>query len=206
MRGFSRSRRAQRASAGPRRRRLRDSRSSARRTGGLGGFDAACPRAGRRVRWARADDDAVRGARRRARRDADRPGRDVQLRLLEARRDVRSCGAAGRPTSLPGDREAGRALPARDGHRDRSGGAAGHDGRRRPRGRRARRRARRRLRPGRHAGPRRGGQRVLLVRRRRAAGGAAAGVLVRARARRRLRGAVQVPAGAARPRCCCTTC
>ena len=71
---------------------------------------------------------------------------------------------------VPRDRQAGRAHPARDDHRDRPRGAARDDRRRRARGRRARRRARRRLRLGRHARARRGRQRVLLGRRRRAAG------------------------------------
>ena len=46
--------------------------------------------AGRGLRRPGADDEAVRGARRRRRRDADRQGRGLRLRLLEAGRDVRA--------------------------------------------------------------------------------------------------------------------
>ena len=69
-----------------------------------------------------------------------------------------------------GAREARRALPAGDDHRDRARPAARHDRRRRPRGRLPRRRARRRLRPRRDARARRGRQRVLLRGGRRRAG------------------------------------
>ena len=73
--------------------------------------------------------------------------------------------------------------------------------RRRPRGRLPGRGARRRLRPGRHARARRRRQRVLLRRRRRAARRGCCPAFSRGpRDRRRLRGAVQVPAGAERVR------
>ena len=72
------------------------------------------------------------------------------------------------------------------------------DRRRRPRGRRPGGGARRRLRHGRHAGARRGRQRVLLRGRRRAAARGASHVLAGPSDRRRLRRAVQVPAGAER--------
>ena len=46
--------------------------------------------AGGRLRRPGADDEAVRGARRRRRRDAHRPGRGLRLRVLEAGRHVRT--------------------------------------------------------------------------------------------------------------------
>ncbi len=95
-------------------------------------------------------------------------------------------------------REAGDAVPAGDGDRDRPRGAVGDHRRRRPRGRRADRRARRGLRHGCDARAGRGRQRVLLGRRGRASCPGAAHLLGRARHHRRLRGAVQVPAGSQR--------
>ena len=95
--------------------------------------------------------------------------------------------------------QAGRAPAPRDGHRDRSRGAAGDDGPRRPRGRRARRRARRRLRLRRHARAARA--RATSSTRSPAPHGCARCCPTfsqRPRARRRLRGAVQVPARAER--------
>jgi hypothetical protein len=78
-------------------------------------------------------------------------------------------------------------------------GLAGGDHRRRcPRGRRAGRPARRRLRHGCDARAGRGRQRVLLGRRGRASCPGAAHFLARARHHRRLRCAVQVPAGSER--------
>ena len=118
-----------------------------------------------------------------------------KLDVLFGRTDARS-----RPSRLPRLREARRALPAGDDHRDRPGGAARHNRHGHLRRRRPGRGARRRLRPRRHAGPRRRRQRVLLRRRRRAAARRAAHVLEGPRDRRRLRGAVQVPAGAERGR------
>ena len=145
-------------------------------------------------------DDALRGGRRRRRGDADRQERHVRLRLLEARRDVRPDDAGRGPPEVPRHREARRAGPEGDDHRDRPRGEAGDDRRRRPRGRRARHRARRRLRHGRHARARRGRQRVLLGGRRGAAGRGHAGVHRGPRGHRRVRRAVQVPPGAERVR------
>ena len=57
------------------------------------------------------------------RRHADRQERRVRLRLLEARRDVRTNDARRRPAAVPRRRQARRAPAARDRHRDRPRGA-----------------------------------------------------------------------------------
>ena len=157
-------------------------------------------RARGRIRRAGALHDAVGVGRRGRRRDPDRQERRFRVRVLEARRDVRSGDGGCGPASLRRDRQARRAGPAGDGHGDRSRGPAGDHGRRGPRGRRSRRRARGRLRHGRHARPRRGRQRVLLRGRRRTAGRDHPDVFAGTRGHRRLRGAVQVSAGAERVR------
>ena len=108
------------------------------REGRPGGTGVSEPyrRARRGFRRARALHDAVGGARRRRRRDADRQERRVRVRLLEARRDVRAHHAGRGPAALRRDRQARRARPAGDDHRDRPRGAARHHRRRRARGRR----------------------------------------------------------------------
>ena len=110
------------------------------------------------------------------------------------------------PASLRGPGQAGRAVAAGDGHRDRSRGAARDDRPRRPRGGRARRRARRRLRLRRDARAARARQRVLLGRRGRAA---ARGAARRSRAGARSSASAGRRSSArprrARRRCCCTT-
>ena len=98
------------------------------------------------------------------------------------------------------DREARRAHPARDDHCDRPRGSPGGHRRRDARRGRPGGRTRCRLRHGRDARPGRGRQRVLLRGRSRAAARGAADLLQRPRHRRRLRRAVQVPAGAQRVR------
>ena len=60
---------------------------------------------------------ALGGAGRTGRHHADRPGRRVRVRLLEARRDVRQADARRRAAALPRPREARRAVPSGDGSR-----------------------------------------------------------------------------------------
>ena len=78
---------------------------------------------GRRFRRPGADHPALRRARRRRRRRADRPGRRLRLRLLEARRDVRphqSPRRSGTPTATWSSRECGSSRP-RSGRSTRCG-------------------------------------------------------------------------------------
>ena len=97
------------------------------------------------------------------RRHPDRQGRELCLRICQARRPLRPGPARGGPPPLPRHRQARGPLPQRDRHRDRPRGPARRDRRRRPRGRHPRRGPRRRLRPRRHPRTRRGGNEFYSV-------------------------------------------
>ncbi len=152
----------------------------------------------RGVRRPGAVEPAVGGARRRGRGDLDRQGRGLRVRVLEARRHVRTAHGRLGAAPLRRHRQAGRALRA-DGRSGRSiRGAAGRDRRRLVRGRRDGRRPRRRPRAVGDAGPGRGGPRVLHGRRGVRLPRRPRGVRGRTGRHRRDVDAVQVPAGAER--------